>query len=234
MGSLCDDALHPTLSTPGLMLCCTYNGLIGYYHAWEGIVRCRAGAAQVNLLLNRASPWLDVDSHLPYEGKVVIRNKTAHTIAVRVPRWVDATRVVCTVGGRKAEPFALGRYLVFEGTRPGCVVQLEFPMVESAETYTVGWAGIQVPGWTEVTRLLEQDKPVLPSDYQVSAAARTGPSANAPKPVFTIRLRGNDVVDISPRENGSGYPLYRRDHLRAGPAPMRKVTRVVAPRVIEI
>ena len=35
------------------------------------------GHAQVNLLLNRASPWLDVDSYLPYEGKVVIHNKTA-------------------------------------------------------------------------------------------------------------------------------------------------------------
>jgi hypothetical protein len=234
MGCLCDDALHPTLSTPGLMLCCTYNGLIGYYHAWEGIVRCRGGAAQVNLLLNRASPWLDVDSHLPYEGKVVIRNKTARTVAVRIPRWADLHGVACTVNGRRAEPFPMGRYLVFEGTRGGDRLQLEFPMVEATASYTVGWSGIHVPGWTEVTRLLDLDKPVAAADYQVSAAPRTGPSSNAPFPVFTIGFRGNDVVDISPRETGLGYPLYRRDHLRAGTAPVRKVTRVVAPRVIDV
>ena len=234
MGCLCDDALHPTVSTPGLMLCCTYNGLIGYYHAWEGIVRCRGGAAQVNLLLNRASPWLDVDSHLPYEGKAVIRNKTARAIAVRIPRWADLPAVACTVNGRKAEPFPMGRYLVFEGTRGGDELRLEFPIVESTASYTVGWAGIHVPGWTEVTRLLDQDKPVAGTDYQVSAAPRTGPSANSPRPVFTIRFRGNDVVDIAPRETGLGYPLYRRDHLRGSRAPMRKVARVVAPRVIDI
>jgi hypothetical protein len=230
MGCLCDDALHPTLSTPGLMHCCTYNGLIGYYHAWEGIVRCHGGAAQVNLLLNRASPWLDVESHLPYEGKVILRNKTARTIAVRVPRWVELAGVACTVDGKKIEPFLLGRYLVFEGMHRGGVVQLEFPMAESTATYTVGWAGIQVPGWTEVTRLLEQNKPVLPTDYQVSEA----PKGVGPLPVFTIRFRGNDVMDILPRETGSGYPLYRRRHLRAGPAPTRKVTRVVTPGVIDI
>ncbi len=232
LGCLCDDALHPTLSTPGIMMCCTYNGLIGYYHAWEGIVRARGGAAQVNLLLNRASPWLDVDSHLPYEGKVVLRNKTARTIAVRMPRWVDPAGVGCAVDGRRAEAGLLGRYLVFEGVRPGAEVRLEFPVVESTATYTVGWAGIQVPGWTEVTRLLDQDKPPRPFEYQVSAAPRSEPSP--PRPAVTIRFRGNDVVDISPRETGPGYPLYRREHLRAGPAPMRKVTRVVPEKAIEI
>lgn len=234
LGCLCDDALHPTLATPGLMLCCTYNGLIGYYHAWEGIVRCRGGVAQVNLLLNRASPWLDVDSHLPYEGKVVLRNKCARTIAVRIPRWVDAAGVACTRGGRRDEPARLGGFLVFEGTRPDDEVQLEFPMIESTASYTVGWAGIQVPGWTEVTRLLDQDKPPQPFEYQVSSVPRTGPASNAPRPAFSIAFRGNDVVAISPRETGHGYPLYRRDHLRAGRAPLRKVTRVVSQRVIEI
>ena len=43
IGVLCDDGLHPTVATPGAMLCCTYNGLIGYYHAWKGIVRCATG-----------------------------------------------------------------------------------------------------------------------------------------------------------------------------------------------
>lgn len=232
LGCLCDDALHPTITTPGIMMCCTYNGLIGYYHAWEGIVREHRGVARVNLLLNRASPWLDVESHLPYEGVAVLRNKTARAAAVRVPRWMDPGRVACTLNGRRVEPVALGRYLLVEGLRPKAVVRLEFPVAECEETHTVGWTGIQVPGWTEVTRLLDQDKLPQPFEYQVSAAPRSMPAP--PRPVVTLRFRGNDVVDASPRETGHGYPLYRRDHLKAGPAPRRKVTRVVPGRVIEI
>ena len=54
------------------------------YYAWESIVRARR-ERQVNLLLNRASPWLDVDSYMPYEGKVVIHNKTAKSLALAYP-----------------------------------------------------------------------------------------------------------------------------------------------------
>jgi hypothetical protein len=149
-----------------------------------------------------------------------------------MPRWVDLGGVGCAVDGRRAEPGLLGRHLVFEGVRPGAEVRLEFPVVESTATYTVGWTGIQVPGWTEVTRLLDQDKPPRPFEYQVSAAPRA--VAAPPLPVVSLRFRGNDVVDISPRETGPGYPLYRREHMKAGPAPMRKVLRVVPENVIEI
>jgi hypothetical protein len=229
-GALCDDALHPTLTTPGLMMCCTYNGLIGLYHAWESIIRCRAGAAEVNLLLNRASPWLDVESHLPYEGLVVIRDKSARTIAVRVPRWADIASVRATVDGRAASPCWIGRRLVVDGLAPGAVLRVELPVVECTASYTVGWSGIQVPGWTEVTRLLEMKKRPGPVDYQVSE----GHSSGAARPVFTIRFRGNDVADITPREEGPGIPLYGRHRFPAGPAPVRTVTRVVTSRVIEL
>ena len=48
--------------------CCTANATLGLYYAWEGIVRCCAGMATVNLLLNRSSPWLDIDSHCHLSG----------------------------------------------------------------------------------------------------------------------------------------------------------------------
>ena len=79
-----------------------FAGLTG---ASLGLRRARTqtgvdGVAQVNLLLNRASPWLDVDSCLPYEGKVVIRNKTAKRLYVRIPLWVNKREVQCHVKGR--------------------------------------------------------------------------------------------------------------------------------------
>ena len=46
--------------------------------AWTS---CPYGQAIVNLLLNRASPWLDIDSYLPYDGHVKVQNKTAKSVA---------------------------------------------------------------------------------------------------------------------------------------------------------
>jgi hypothetical protein len=67
-------------------------------------------------------------------------------------------------------------------------------------------------------------------DYQVSE----GPNEGVPRPVFTIRFRGNDVMDITPREEGLGIPMYRRERFSAGPAPARTVTRVVPDRRIRV
>jgi hypothetical protein len=81
-----------------LMNCCMANGSPALYYAWESTVRYSKGAARVNLLLNRASPRLDVDNYLPYEGKVVLHNKQAARIHVRIPSWVDQQAVRCEVG----------------------------------------------------------------------------------------------------------------------------------------
>ena len=81
-----------------VLLCCSPHGNMGLFYAWEGMLGYDRGVAQINLLLNRASPWVDIDSYLPYEGKVVLRNKTAREAFVRMPLWVDRKAVRCTRG----------------------------------------------------------------------------------------------------------------------------------------
>jgi hypothetical protein len=230
IGALCGDATHPTLATPGHMNCCTYNGLIGVYHAWEGIVRESEGVAQVNLMLNRASPWLDIDSYIPYEGKVVLRNKTARVIAVRIPRWADLRAVRSSLNEREIRPYGVGRYLIFDPVAPGDTLTIGFPMVETIETYQVGWEGIQLPGWTEITRPLESHLPPQPFEYVVS----TGQVRPAVLTTFTCRFKGNTLIDINPREQGLGYPLYQREHFKKNKAPFVEVTRYVAPKLIDL
>jgi hypothetical protein len=187
----------PTMLYGWWTACCLGNCPVGLYKAWESIVGCDGGVAQVNLFLNRASPWLDVASYLPYEGKVVLTNKTAHKIYVRIPLWADKSAVRCLVNEQPAATHRLGSYLAIEGLAPRDVVTIEFPMVETVETYTL---------------------PSYPDRY-------------------TLRFKGNTVVDISPRadhlaitEMGSddgaffkvntGYPIYQREHYRRDRAPI--------------
>ena len=87
----------------------------------------------MNLLLNRASPWLDVHSHLPHEGRVVLRNKTARRLLVRVPLWVSKNVVRATVNGAAARQRWWSRYLFFPDLDPGCEIEVRFPLSERVE-----------------------------------------------------------------------------------------------------
>jgi hypothetical protein len=77
------------------------------------------------------------DSYLPYEGKVVIRNKGASGVAIRVPSWVDARTLRCDLDGVRCEPDRIGRYLNVHGLPIDAVLTLTFPVTEKSMTYTV-------------------------------------------------------------------------------------------------
>ena len=119
------------------MTCCTGNGTQGLYYAWEGIVREAGETAQVNLLLNRAGDLVDVDSCLPYSGKVVIRNKKARRIAVRIPSWVKRPELRADVSGARRPLEWIGNCVVFDALKSGDALTLVFPVEETTASYTV-------------------------------------------------------------------------------------------------
>jgi hypothetical protein len=120
------------------MQCCTGNAARTLYYIWDAIVTAKGTNAQVNLLLNRASPWLDVDSHLPYEGKVVIRNKTVRKLSVRIPEGTARGQVACDVNGKKQETTWSGHYLVVDGLKGGDLVTIEIPLMEKTLFKVIG------------------------------------------------------------------------------------------------
>jgi len=119
-------------------LCCCSHGNMGLFYAWDGALRYADGVARVNLLLNRASPWLDVDSYLPYEGKVVLKNKQAQEIFLRIPLWLEKKRVECSVDGRSVRPDWFGRYVRLRSLKGRKAITLEFPVEERTEKWTKG------------------------------------------------------------------------------------------------
>ncbi len=137
LGNFAGAATPADILAPWVMQCCTGNATQGLYYAWEGIVRGAGDSAQVNLLLNRASRWLDVDSHLPFEGRVEIAVKTARRLAVRIPSWVRRPDLRTEVNGHPQPAAWVGNYLTFADLRDGDRVALRFPVPEGRATYTV-------------------------------------------------------------------------------------------------
>ena len=70
------------------MQCCTVSGARGLYWTWERVLRHQDGKLRVNLLLNRASLWADVDSYIPYQGWVDVKVKQVVDLEIRIPEWV--------------------------------------------------------------------------------------------------------------------------------------------------
>ncbi|MFA5863505.1 MAG: hypothetical protein WC975_02345 [Phycisphaerae bacterium] len=189
-----------------------------FYFIWESIVRCKDNSAQINLLLNRASPWLDVDSYLPYEGKVVIRNKTAKNISIRIPCWVDRGKITCKVHGEKASFFWVGNYMSLAGLKGTEVITIEFPMVETQETYYLTSWTLEEP-WYRV-------KDALPK-YILHFKGNTCVKAEFPN-----REKFVEGFLMLNAENVTGYPVYQREHYRQNKAPMKTVSRYVAPKLV--
>ena len=189
-------SLPSGIPEPYAAACCTGNGSQGLYYAWEGIVRERGDAAQVNLLLNRAARLLDIDSYLPYEGKVVLRNKAARRLSVRIPFWVNRRELRVQVTGTDRRQDWLGNSLVLDDVQPGDEVTLTFPIRETAASYTAN-------------------------------------AHSSAEQVHTCTFQGSTLVDIPPRDRSpTTYPMYQRDHLRSGEAPMRAVERFVPSKLI--
>jgi hypothetical protein len=196
LGTYSGTALPTSIPKPWVMHCCTGNATQGLYAAWEGAVREAGERVVVNLLLNRASRLLDVDSCLPYAGKVVLGIKAARRVALRVPHWVDPRALRAEINGAAAAQEWIGRYLTFENLAPGDTITVTFPVRETETRYTV--------------------------------------NAHSPaEQEYTCVFRGSTLVDISPRdESPTSYPLYLRDAMRCGTAPMKTIERFVADRVV--
>jgi hypothetical protein len=183
--------------------CCTVNGAQGYYYAWHGITRFKDGIATVNLFLNRASRHMDIDSYLPYEGKVVLHNKLAKTALVRIPSWLDRETVSYRIQrkgnfgfGKKeieVQPPRFGNRVILEDLKPGDKITLEFPVPEWTDRYTM-------------------NKKVYTVKFRGSTVMEIGP-------------REDDNPDIE-------YILYQRDHLKGDKAPMHEVTRFVSDKLV--
>ena len=127
------DSEHLTIAQ-----CCTGNAARALHYAWDSIITVNDKNVRVNLLLNRASRWVDVNSYLPYEGQVDVEIKKNCNLEVRIPEWVKPDEVSCTVNGKKREIFFGKRYAQIGNVRKKDLVEVTFPITERVVKAAIG------------------------------------------------------------------------------------------------
>jgi hypothetical protein len=184
---------EPTAMKPEVSGVATAAVAAAFYHAWHGITRFDPDTkvAQVNLFLNRVSPWLDVESYLPYEGKVILRNKKARTIFVRLPMWLndhlpgwdaDQVAVECQRNGQSFVAGRVGRNLLID-VQVGDVIQLTFSVPARTDKYTIHGKvyEVQFRGGTVVDINNRNTTPAMIPLYQRQAMKATKAPAHTVK-----------------------------------------------------
>jgi hypothetical protein len=155
-------------SRSGSIGCCNGNMCRGLYLAWDSIVEAQGRQLKVNLLMNRASPWADIDSYVPREGKVVIRIKAGFDdLLVRIPEWTNWNEVFTTINN------AQGRHRWSDHPRG----YISVGRVQAGDKITVGFPMKQ---WVITTE--------LPVPERISPTK---------KKECKVTLKGNTVLEIS-------------------------------------
>ena len=95
------------------------------------------GRLRLNLLMNHASRWADVDSFLPYQGRVEVRPKVDADLAIRIPEWVAPGQAACAVNGARRELAWDGRYAQVGTVGTSDRVTLTFPIGERTDVVYV-------------------------------------------------------------------------------------------------
>ena len=122
------------------MHCCTGNGARTIYYVWRNILDESDGQLRVNLLLNRAAASVDLDSRLPYEGRVDLHMKQKAAVQVRIPAWVSIDDVIVTVNDVPRPISFDGRYALIGEVDAGATATIFVPLEESSVRTTIGGA----------------------------------------------------------------------------------------------
>jgi len=127
---------HPTLPL-STQMCCTINGAKALYHVWKYMLDYEEGTLRVNLLLNRASKWADINSHIPYSGQVDVNAKQNISLEMRLPEWVEPGDAGAEVDGEPRKLKFNGRYTIIGQVAKGQTATLTFPIGERTKRVTI-------------------------------------------------------------------------------------------------
>lgn len=144
--------------TNDVQACCVGSAVRGLFWGWNNIVTGDERLLRINLLLSRAHGFVDVESHLPHQGRVELRvRRSCREIRVRIPDWAGYAKLTMTRDGvvipGTERIWAPDGYLSISAPQAGERVAIDFPVaeystVESAagREFRASWRGDDVVG----------------------------------------------------------------------------------------
>ena len=120
-----------------LMQCGCGNLIRSTYCLWDRILTLDEGILSAKLLLSAATPWADLDSHMPFEGRVDFHVKEPTNLRARVPEWVAPGQAAGAVNSKGRDLTFEGRYACVGAVKPQDVVTLTFPIAERVHKETI-------------------------------------------------------------------------------------------------
>jgi len=116
-----------------LMQCCTGNCTRALWFLWRDILDFQDGELRVNMLLNRASPWADVYSFIPYQGRVEIKvHQACKHVQVHAPEWIatGSNAITVQVNGQPRLFTWQARYVNLGEVKAGERIVIQSPISE--------------------------------------------------------------------------------------------------------
>jgi DUF1680 family protein len=119
---------HDLIADGFQMACCCGAGARGLYQVWDNAAWGGKDALHVYLLLNKRFPHGEIQSHLPHEGKVLLKNVKANCLYLRMPDWLSGESVSVFCNG-KEYPSKMGNsFLHVPSFNTGSTIEVRFPM----------------------------------------------------------------------------------------------------------
>ena len=117
---------HDLIVDGFLMGCCCGAGARAIYQIWDNAVEQKAGKVIVHLLMNRRSSELEIQSFLPYLGKIVLKNIKGRTLSLRIPDWVNKKQITAEKNGTKCTFQIKKGYIEFQGLKPKDIITVQW------------------------------------------------------------------------------------------------------------
>lgn len=118
--------------------CCINGGIRGLYLACEHAISRTSDEIRVNLLISWGTPYIEVVSYLPYEGRLDLHPTTDKPIVLRCPDWLQSNRVrVQSRDSHRISAEPPHNYLRISKVTPGSRIVLRFDQPERWRMHTV-------------------------------------------------------------------------------------------------
>ena len=184
-----------------LVACGLGNVIHGIYDVWEHIVRFKKNIARINLLMNRTTWFMDIESEIPYRGVVHVKTRTSlgpiNIIEMRIPDGVRAENVQVSANGVAIQYSWNANYVRIPNARPNTHYVVRFPL--PFREVTIRQVRNQNQNWAESSY---SPDPGNGLDY--------GFHEHSAENIFIGTLRGNTLMGLN-RRPSYGIQLYRPD-----------------------